>query len=90
VGGGDKVTLQVGNQVFRGAVYAPNAALAYVGRTKIEGSLLAKTLSSVGLLELYFARPTTGDNGKKCTPPGGSPPPSEPDQPDPSDLPMLY
>jgi len=91
VGGSQKVTLQVGNQVFRGSLYAPGAALAYVGRTKIEGSLLARTLDSVGLLELYFSRPTTDDSGKTCTPPGGSPPPkSPPDQPDPKDLPMLY
>jgi hypothetical protein len=90
IGGGEKVTMQVGNQVFRGSLYAPNAALAYVGRTKIEGSLMARTLDSVGLLELYFARPTTDDSGKKCTPPGGSPPPKKPDQPDPKDLPMIY
>jgi hypothetical protein len=91
IGGDQTATMQVGNQVFHGAIYAPNAALAYVGRTKIEGSLLAKTLSSVGLLELYFARPTTNLDGEKCTPPGGSPPPDKKpdDPPDPKDLPDI-
>jgi hypothetical protein len=91
IGGNQQATMQVGNQVFHGAIYAPNATLAYVGRTKIEGSLLAKTLSSVGLLELYFARPTTNGSGEKCTPPGGSPPPDKKpdDPPDPKDLPDI-
>ena len=79
-------------QVFHGSIYAPRAVLNYVGRTRIEGALLARSLNSVGLLELFFARPTTGSNGEKCQPPGGSvPPPATPDDPpDPSDLPMLY
>jgi hypothetical protein len=89
IGGSEQATLQVGNQVFRGTVYAPRAKLAYVGRTRIEGSLLAKSLDSVGLLELFYARPTTGDSGEKCTPPGGSPPPDNPDAPDPKDLPDI-
>jgi hypothetical protein len=91
IGGDQKVTVQVGAQVFRGSIYAPNTTLVYTGYTKIEGSLLAKTIESVGLLELYFARPTTDGTGMKCTPPGGSPPPpSEPDDPpEPKDLPDI-
>ena len=91
IGGSEKATLQIGNQVFRGSIYAPNAALAYIGRTKVEGSLLAKTLDSIGLLELYFSRPTTGPGGNKCTPPGGSPPPdtTPTDPPDPKDIPDI-
>lgn len=90
IGGSEKVGIQVGNNIFRGSIYAPNASLVWVGNTKVEGSLFAKTIESVGLLTLEFARPSTGEDGKKCTPPGGSSPPSSPsDPPDPKDLPKI-
>jgi hypothetical protein len=69
IGGSQDVTVQVGNNEFRGSIYAPNATIVWVGRTKVEGSLFAKSISAAGLVELYFSRPTTGDNGEKCTPP---------------------
>ena len=90
IGGSNKATLQVGNQVFRGSIYAPRARLAYIGRTRVEGSLLAGGLDSVGLLELYFSRPIHG-KGERCKPPGGTPPkpPTKKDPPDPKKLPLV-
>lgn len=88
IAGSHDVTVQVGNNEFRGSIYAPNAKIVWVGRTKVEGSLFAKSISAAGLVELYFSRPTTGDGGDKCTPPGGSAPPDD-GLPDPKDLPPI-
>ena len=90
IGGSKKATMQIGNQVFRGAVYAPKASVHWVGRTKVEGSLLVGTLISTGLLELYFSRPAHDKDGNRCNPPGGSgKPKKDKDPPDPKDLPLV-
>ena len=91
IAGNQAISVQAGNNEFRGSIYAPQASLTWVGRTKVEGSLFANTIGSAGLLELYFARPTTGSNGERCTPPGGSapPPPTDDDPPPPSKLPRV-
>ncbi|MBW2731531.1 MAG: hypothetical protein JRH20_04005 [Deltaproteobacteria bacterium] len=91
IGGSEDITVQVGNNIFRGSIYAPRASLTWIGNTRVEGSLFANTVVSAGLLELYFARPTTGSDGEVCTPPGGSaPPPPEPDDPPPpKDVPRV-
>jgi len=91
IGGNKTATLQVGNQVFYGSIYAPWSRLAYVGRTRIEGSLVAGTLESVGLLELYFSRPVHNGSGDRCKPPDKKeePEPKKKDPPDPKDLPLV-
>ena len=91
IGGRDKATLQVGNQVFYGSIYAPWTKLAYIGRTRIEGSLVAGSLESVGLLELYFSRPVHNGSGDRCKPPDKKeePEPKKKDPPDPKDLPLV-
>jgi hypothetical protein len=55
VGGEDSVLLSVGAQVFFGAIYAPQAQVAYVGATHIEGSLFARSLHGVGVLDIEDA-----------------------------------
>jgi hypothetical protein len=57
MGGGDAVALNVGNQVFHGAVYAPKARIKYVGNTVLEGGLFAYEVDGIGNLEVRGARP---------------------------------
>lgn len=58
LGGADSVLLSVGQQVFRGSIYAPEAVVAYVGDTTVVGSLFARELDGVGRLEIgYGAAP---------------------------------
>lgn len=58
MGGGEEVSLNIGNQVFYGAVYAPRATIKYIGNTILEGGLFANTLAGIGNLEVHGARPT--------------------------------
>ena len=82
--GGDKpLSLNIGNQVYNGVIYAPKATVNYVGRTVVRGGLLARTLKSTGLLEVAYSRPTdTPPEEKICPPksppPGGKKPPGKP------------
>jgi len=57
VGGGDDVNVNVGAQIFHGAIYAPKATIKYVGHTVIEGGLFANTVTGIGNLELRGAHP---------------------------------
>ena len=96
VGGTDPVVVQVGNQIYNGAIYAPEAVVKYVGNTKIHGALTAKTLVSVGNLELGSAR-AKNPAPDSCNPPakdppvkddpGTEPPVKDPDGPDQEDPP---
>ena len=73
--GGDKpLSLNIGNQVFNGVIYAPKATVTYVGRTVFRGGLLAKTLKSTGYLEVAYSRPITTPPEKKICPPKAPPP----------------
>lgn len=86
IGGGDEISLAIGNQVFHGSIYAPNARLKYVGNTIVEGSLFAGELVGIGNFEIHNARPKPpmrcpGGAGSppsttppSTTPPSGSPP----------------
>jgi hypothetical protein len=76
VGGAEPLMITVGNAEFNGVVYAPAAPLTYVGRTVVRGGLFAKTLSSAGLLELYYSRPDQTPPAQKLCPP--KQPPSTP------------
>jgi hypothetical protein len=55
VGGNSPVAVAVGDQTFRGSLYAAEAEVSFVGDTKIEGALFAKSLSGVGTLEIVQA-----------------------------------
>lgn len=57
VGGEDSVVLSVGTQTFHGNIYAPEAHIAYVGDTTVVGSLFARQLDGVGLLEIGYGAP---------------------------------
>lgn len=61
VGGGEQVVAQVGLQAFYGSIYAPEAQLAYVGGTKIVGSIFADSLHGVGLLSIEYGAPVDLD-----------------------------
>jgi hypothetical protein len=84
VGGKDSVALSVGDQQFRGMIYAPQAAIAYVGDTRVEGGLFADRLSGVGRLEIAGAAPQATSPAACGTPamnPSSNPssnPPSNP------------
>lgn len=96
IGGGDEISLAIGNQLFHGSIYAPNARLKYVGNTIVEGSLFAGELVGIGNFEIHNARPKPpmgcpGGAGSppSTTPPGTTPPsgstpstPSAPSNPD--------
>lgn len=74
IGGGDEISLAIGNQIFHGAIYAPDATLKYVGNTIVEGALFAKELTGIGNLEIRAARPTppTGCPGAPSSSGGGT------------------
>ena len=55
MGGDDEISLAIGNQIFYGAIYAPNARLKYVGNTIVEGALFAKELTGIGNFEMGAA-----------------------------------
>jgi hypothetical protein len=68
IGGKDPVGLSVGTQNFKGSIYAPRAALEYVGDTVIEGTLFAGSVDGVGTLTIHQAGPVATDPSM-CTPP---------------------
>jgi hypothetical protein len=75
VGGAQPVEIRhVGNKSFRGAIYAPRAAIKLLGNVEIEGALFADTIADAGNLRLTFARPSHGTDGKKCVPPSSTSP----------------
>ena len=57
VGGGDGISLAIGDQVFHGSIYAPNASLKYIGNTVVEGALFANTFTGIGNLQVNSALP---------------------------------
>lgn len=79
IGGGDEISLAIGNQVFHGSIYAPNARLKYIGNTIVEGSLFAGELVGIGNFEIHNARPKppmgcpggAGSSGSPPSTPGG-------------------
>ncbi len=76
--GGDKpLSLNIGNQVYNGVIYAPRATVKYVGRTLVRGGVLAKTLKSTGLLEVLYTKPGETPPEKKICPPKSPPPGSK-------------
>lgn len=74
--GGDSCTLDVGDQVFNGAIYAPNATLDYIGNTQIRGAVTAKSIHGTGNLEIGYAAPScpTDPDPDPPAPPAGDPP----------------
>ncbi len=82
LGGEEPVQLGVGQSLIYGAIYAPEAQIAWVGQTKIEGALFAHSLDGVGQIDLGYASAVEVE-----VPPGECPPPPEkpqdPGQPDP-------
>lgn len=65
IGGEGSANLAVGNQDFHGAIYAPEAALAYVGDTSITGAVFTRSIDGVGALRIGHAAPEPGE----CEPP---------------------
>ena len=79
VGGTDSVVVSVGETAFNGAIYAPQATLAYVGDTVIRGAVFANQLDGVGSLTLGYASPE--ESGDDCPEPGEDDGPDAPDGP---------
>ena len=65
IGGPGSANMAVGDQDFYGAIYAPEAALAYVGDTSITGAVFTRSLDGVGALRIGYAAPEPGE----CEPP---------------------
>ena len=78
IGGGDKGTINIGNQIYNGAIYAPNAEIEYIGNTQIRGAITAKRLTGIGNLEIGYAAPECPVEDPDPTPP---PPPSDAEPP---------
>lgn len=71
VGGKDPVAVStnltsVGQQEIRGMIYAPQAALTFVGDTTVEGAVFARSLNGVGQLKINYAAAATPSAGT-CT-----------------------
>lgn len=69
IGGSSPVALSVGKQSIHGLVYAPTAAIAFVGDAQVNGALFARSLDAVGKLELGYA-PPAAPSDQVCSPPG--------------------
>lgn len=87
IGGDGEPSLNVGNQLFNGAIYAPRADLKYVGNTNVRGSIFAKTISGKGNLVVGGAtpqEPPSGCDDPEVETPEEEPPPApETDDPPP-------
>ena len=60
--GGDKpLHLGVGAQRIYGTIYAPEARIAWIGDTHIDGAVFARHLDGVGHLDVSYTRPTQID-----------------------------
>lgn len=57
VGGGGDLLVGVGLQRYHGNIYAPEARIGWVGATRVVGSLFARSLVGVGLLEIRYGAP---------------------------------
>ncbi|MBW2455150.1 MAG: hypothetical protein JRI68_11600 [Deltaproteobacteria bacterium] len=83
VGGGSSGIVSVGVQHFHGYIYAPTAAIDYVGDTTINGGLFARALDGVGDLTVrYYGPADTAE--ETCEPVEEEPPPEEQDPCDPA------
>jgi hypothetical protein len=49
--------MSVGQQIFHGLIYAPQASIVYAGDTRIDGGLFASHLAGAGRLEINGALP---------------------------------
>jgi len=78
IGGGQEATLDVGNQLFNGAIYAPHADLVYIGNTQIRGAITAHTIHGTGNLVIGYAAPECPQDDPDPDP---DPPPSSEDPP---------
>jgi hypothetical protein len=76
VGGGNSAIVSVGEQHFYGYLYAPRAAIDYVGDTVIDGGLFARSLDGVGDLTVRYRGPAD-TNQETCEPVAEEPPPEE-------------
>ncbi len=77
VGGGGAGIVSVGDQHFYGYLYAPTAAIDYVGNTVVDGGLFARTLDGVGDLTVRYRGPADTDE-ETCAPVQEEPPQEEP------------
>ncbi len=90
IGGNEKATINVGNAIFNGAIYAPEANLHYIGNTLIRGALFAKNLTSTGNLMIGYAAPNPQPDSCPEQDPDAEPEPEpqpepeqDPENPDP-------
>jgi hypothetical protein len=75
IGGEEECAVNVGNQIFNGAIYAPRADLRYIGNTRIRGAVFARSIHGTGNLVVGYASPDPPPD--QCDPPdGGQEPPS--------------
>jgi hypothetical protein len=77
IGGEEECAVNVGNQIFNGAIYAPRAVLRYIGNTQIRGAVFAKRITGIGNLEVGYAAPEPPP--QDCPPQGEDPPPDDDD-----------
>jgi hypothetical protein len=76
VGGAGSLVATVGEQAWSGLVYAPQANVDFGGVTDVHGSVFAKTLSWVGVLDVTYAGgPRSAGPGCTAPPPPPTPPP---------------
>lgn len=90
IGGEEECSINVGNQIFNGAIYAPKADLRYIGNTKIRGAVTAKSILGIGNLVVGYAAPDAPP--EECPPTGDDPPqdpPTADDPPDDDDPPIV-
>lgn len=68
VGGDDSVTIDVvGNEIFRGAVYAPQADVHFIGNMVVRGAIFARNIYGIGNLMVFY---NGGITGEECPPEG--------------------
>lgn len=85
LGGTGSVLLSVGVQSFYGNIYAPEAAIAWVGDTEVVGSLFGRTLDGVGELTIGYGAPAQVDPPSCEDPEDPDEGQEDPDQDDPEE-----
>jgi hypothetical protein len=79
IGGEEETTLNVGNNLFNGAIYAPLARLVYIGNTKVRGAITAREITGIGNLVVGYAAPAPPPDS--CEPPDADDPGDDEDDP---------
>lgn len=79
IGGAEDATINVGNQLYNGSIYAPRADVHYIGNTNVRGAIFAKNIKGTGNLVVGHAAPQ--EPPSDCDPPDSDTPDDEPPPP---------